>query len=133
MADTNNPTVVQRDDANAVENTRGDRYFRPLVDILEKEDALWLVADMPGVRSEDVDVQFEDGTLTLHGRVRPRGEADTKFLRQEYTIGDFYRTFRVSEQIDASKISAECGEGVLTLRLPKVEAVKPRKIAVQGK
>ena len=62
-----------------------------------------------------------------------RQEAQGPYLRQEYGVGDFYRTFRVSEQIDASRISAQYAAGGLTLHLPKVEAVKPRKIKVAAK
>jgi len=114
-----------------VERTRSEQFYRPNVDILEKADELVLVADLPGVKADEVDIRFEQGELTIHGRVKPRYEEGPKFLLDEYGIGDFYRTFRVSEQVDASRIHAEYHDGVLTLHLPKVEAVKPRKIAVQ--
>jgi HSP20 family protein len=115
-----------------VERTRSEQFYRPNVDILEKADELMLVADLPGVNADEVDVRFEQGELTIHGRTRPRFDEGTKFLLNEYGIGDFYRTFRVSEQVDASRIRAEFHDGVLSLHLPKVEAVKPRKIAVQA-
>jgi len=83
------------------------------------------------VSGEDVDVQFENGTLTLHGRVQPRERKGATAWMEEYGVGDFYRTFTVSEVIDASRISAELSDGVLTLHLPKAEAARPRKIAVQ--
>jgi HSP20 family protein len=92
---------------------------------------LVLVADLPGVNAGDVDIRFEQGELTIHGRAKPRYDEGTKFLLNEYGIGDFYRTFRVSEQVDGSRIHAEYHDGVLSLHLPKVEAVKPRKIAVK--
>jgi len=114
-----------------VERTRSEQFYRPNVDILEKADELMLIADLPGVKADEVDIRFEQGELTIHGRVKPRYEEGTKFLLNEYGIGDFYRTFRVSEQVDASRIHAEYHDGVLALHLPKVEAVKPRKIAVQ--
>jgi len=114
-----------------VERTRSEQFYRPNVDILEKADELVLVADLPGVKADEVDIRFEQGELTIHGRAKPRYQEGTKFLLNEYGIGDFYRTFRVSEQVDASRIHAEYHDGVLTLHLPKVEAVKPRKIAVQ--
>jgi HSP20 family molecular chaperone IbpA len=100
------------------------------VDILEQNDELQLVVDMPGVKASEIDVRFEDGQLHLHGPVAPRQTPETRYLLQEYGVGDFDRTFRVSEQIDGSKIRAEYADGVLTLHLPKVEAAKPRKIAV---
>src|SRR5262249_35184697 len=112
------------------ERTRSGHFYRPGVDILEQNDELQLVVDMPGVKASEIDVRFEDGQLHLHAPVKPRQTPETRYLMQEYGVGDFDRTFRVSEQIDGSKIRAEYADGVLTLHLPKVEAAKPRKIAV---
>jgi HSP20 family molecular chaperone IbpA len=115
------------------ECTRGGKMYRPSVDIIEKPDELVLLADMPGVCSDHIDVRFEKGTLTIHGRVKDRQPENTEYLLREYGIGDFYRTFQVNETINAEHISAEFSNGVLTLHLPKVEAVKPRKIQVSVK
>jgi HSP20 family protein len=115
------------------EHTRSGRFFRPLVDIVEKNDELLLLADVPGADGDAIDINFEEGELTLHGKVPPRQDADFPYMHQEYGIGDFFRTFQISEMIDASKISAEYGDGVLTLHLPKAESVKPRKITVANK
>lgn len=114
-----------------LEQTRDGRYYRPNVDILELPEELLLLADMPGVKPGEIDIRFEDGELTIHGRAAARQKPETNYLLTEYGVGDFYRTFRVSEQIDASKIHAEYSDGVLRLHLPKVEAVKPRKIEVK--
>ena len=111
------------------EATRGGPHFVPHVDILETENDLWLYADMPGVRAEDVELHYEKGELMLHARVRGRQPRDGAVLR-EYEEGDFHRAFSVHESIDASRIEASCKSGVLTVRLPKVEAVKPRQIKV---
>jgi len=120
--------------ATAAEHTRCGRCFRPNVDILEKADELLLLADVPGAGGGDaIDIKFEEGELTLHGKVDLRQGPDQQYLYQEYGVGDFYRMFQISESIDASKISAEYGNGVLTLHLPKAESVKPRKIAVAAK
>jgi HSP20 family protein len=113
------------------ERTRGGYVYRPNVDIVEKQDELLLLADMPGVSGSEIDIRFEDGELTIHGPVASRQPDETHYLLHEYGIGDFYRTFRVSEQIDATKISAEYKDGVLALHLPKVEAAKPRRINVK--
>lgn len=112
------------------ERTRGGRYYQPNVDILENESELLLLADMPGAKADAIDVRFEDGELTIHAPVPERQSAEAKYLLAEYGVGEFYRTFRVSEQIDAAKIHAEFSDGVLRLHLPKVEAAKPRRIAV---
>jgi len=114
------------------ERTRSGVFYRPNVDILEKADELLVLADIPGVAGDKVDIHFEDGTLSIHGRVEPRHE-DTDYLLQEYGVGDYWRTFEISEAVDASKISAEYAEGVLTLHLPKAEAAKPRKIDIKPK
>jgi HSP20 family protein len=114
------------------EYTRTTKTYRPNVDILEAADELVVLADMPGVKSDDIDIDFKEGVLTLHGRVERRQPEGTHYVLEEYGIGDFHRTFQVSEQIDAGRISAAYKDGVLTLRLPKLERVKPRKIAVQA-
>jgi HSP20 family molecular chaperone IbpA len=101
------------------------------VDIVERADELTVHADMPGVESDDIDINFENGMLTIHGKVKQRQPENTDFLLSEYGIGDFCRTFRVSEAIDSQGITAEYADGVLVLHLPKTEAVKPRKIAVK--
>jgi HSP20 family protein len=105
-------------------------YFTPRVDILENENEITIFADMPGARPEDADIRFENGELTLHGRCSPRQEV-ANYLAAEYGIGDYYRVFSINESIDADKIAAELKNGVLTVHLPKSEAVKPRRIAVK--
>ena len=105
-------------------------YFTPRVDILEKEEEIVLLADMPGVRSENADIRFEDGELTLHCRCLPR-QPGVQYLAAEYGVGDFYRVFTISDAIDSSKISAELKNGVMTVHLPKSETVKPKKIPVK--
>jgi HSP20 family protein len=105
--------------------------YTPRADILESEDELLLFADLPGVREDNVDIRFENGELTLHARRNPSHASKREWLWSSVT-GDFFRAFRISEQVDASKIWAELKNGVLTLHLPKVEAAKPRKITVRG-
>lgn len=124
-------TVKRPAETSRGEPTRAASYYRPNVDIVEQQGELLIVADMPGVSPERLDIQFEDGVLTIHGRVPPRQAEPPRYLLQEYGVGDFYRTFQVGEQIDAGRISAQYADGVLTLHLPKIEAAKPRKINVQ--
>src|SRR5262245_56510714 len=102
----------------------------PRVDILETDDELLLLVDMPGVDPAHLVVRFEDGELLLHGRRTPRF-AQRPWL-WEYETGSFFRSFRVSEKVAPDRISAELKNGVLTLHLPKAEAARPRKIAVKG-
>jgi len=103
----------------------------PRVDILENEHELLLFADMPGVKQDQVDVRFDKGELTLHGR-RGTPQAEADFVLRENESADYYRSFRIAETIDSEKIWAELNAGVLTLHLPKVEKAKPRKITVKG-
>jgi HSP20 family protein len=125
----NKPAVEQTPTA---ERTRSGCCYRPNVDILERGDELLVLADMPGARSDAIDVKFEDGTLEIHAAVTPRHNGEEECLLHEYGIGDYYRTFQVSEDIDSAKIAAEYADGVLTLHLPKAESLKPRKIAVNA-
>jgi HSP20 family molecular chaperone IbpA len=106
-------------------------WYTPRVDIVENDSELTLFADLPGVKLEDAHVHYENGELTLHAKCTPRHQGGN-FLAQEYGVGDFYRAFSIGETIDTEKISAELKNGVLTVHLPKTEAVKPRRIAVKG-
>lgn len=115
------------------ERTRGGRVYSPSVDIVELKDELLMLADVPGVKAEDVEIQYEQGQLTLHARVQPRQNGGrTQYLAREYGIGDFYRSFQIGEGIDSQRIEAELKDGVLTLHLPKAEAVRPRRIQVKA-
>jgi HSP20 family protein len=124
------PTKDRADLAHP-EATRGGVYFTPRVDIFETDKELTLFAEAPGVKPEDVNLRYENGELLLHGRVQPMAEGKAMLL-EEYDEGDFYRAFTIHESIDASRITAECKNGVLIVHLPKVEAVQPRRIAVKG-
>jgi HSP20 family molecular chaperone IbpA len=131
MAETTSLTQKERTEQTTPERTFGGVFFTPRVDIYETDNELTLYADVPGVRSEDVDLRYERGELVLHGRVQPR-RSQGNFLLQEYEEGDFYRAFSIHESIDASRISASCKNGVLTVHLPKAEAARPKQIAVRG-
>ena len=90
-----------------------------------------LLADLPGVRPADVDVRFENGELTIHGRRTP-SHAGKKRVLWEYEPTHYHRAFRLAEVVSGDRIEAELKNGVLTVRLPKAEAAKPRRIAVKG-
>lgn len=131
MEESSNVATKERVEKPRSELTRGGNHFTPRVDIYETENELTLFAEMPGVRPEDVDLHYEQGELVMRARVRPRSEGK-HLLLQEYEEGDFYRAFNIHESIDASRISADCKNGVLIIHLPKAEAVKPRQITVKG-
>jgi HSP20 family protein len=121
----------ERSEAPATERTRGVASYTPRFDIFETDEELVLVGDLPGITPADLDIRYENRELMIYGRVTPR-EPQAKVLHREYGVGDFYRAFTIAESLDAEKIRAELRSGVLTLHLPKSEAVKPRRIQVQG-
>lgn len=114
------------------ERIRGGRTYLPNVDIIEHDDKFLLLADLPGVKPEDLDIQYERGQLTIHGKVAQRQDPErTEYLLREYGVGDFYRSFEIGEGIDSNKIEAELRDGVLTLHLPKSQELRPRRIALK--
>ena len=114
------------------ETTRPGSYFQPAVDIFETKDELALVADMPGVPPDGVDVGLEGDELSIEGRVRS-GEYDgLKPLYVEYGVGGYHRRFTLGEMIDRDGIKAQMKNGVLVLRLPKAERARARRIAVDA-
>lgn len=127
-------TTITSNEKQSGDNGTPEKTFQstfvPRFDIWEGDEELLLYGDLPGVTAEDLDIRFENRELTIHGVVKPRHEGE--FLYDEYETGDFHRTFTVGESIDAERISAEMHHGVLTLRLPKSEKVKPRKIDVKA-
>jgi len=129
MAETNLKTTNGHDTRG--ESTRSGFYFTPRVDIFETDSELTLLADVPGVAPDDVDLRFERGELILQARVKPR-QRPGQALMSEYQEGDFYRVFQIHESIDSTRIAAECKNGELTVHLPKVEAAKPRQVQVRG-
>ncbi len=129
MAHDGRTTKPPAEQVPGLEQTRSGACYRPNVDIVERLDELVVLADVPGASPDGIDVQFEEGTLTIHAKVEPRNQ-DVDFLVREYGVGDYWRTFQVAETVDAGKISADYADGVLALHLPKAEAAKPRKIPV---
>jgi HSP20 family protein len=114
------------------EQTRPGLVFTPAVDIFETEKEITLLADMPGVKSEDLNIDLRDNMLTLDGDVKPPEGTEEVDVIREYQTGNYYRQFTLSQVIDQAKIDAELKDGVLRLRLPKVEAATPRRIAVKS-
>jgi HSP20 family protein len=126
-----NTVVRSPNAASRTENTRNGKFFAPRVDIFETPTELLLVADLPGVKPDGIDLRYERGELVLRGKVAPERPQDMPVL-EEYETGDFYRVFQIHETIDASKIEAEHKNGVLTVHLPKQESVKPKQVQVRA-
>jgi HSP20 family protein len=112
------------------QNTDPRRIAAPAVDVYENKEEVLLVADMPGVRPDDIVIRFERGELTLAGKRVKNPEGN--LLAAEHRFTDFQRTFTVPQSIQADAISAEIAHGVLKIHLPKVSAQKPRQIAVKA-
>jgi HSP20 family protein len=112
------------------ESTMPARTFLPPTDIFENTDALTIVMEMPGVDKKDLDVNVEDGVLSVEGRLDFSKYASMQPVYTEYNVGHYRRSFTLSSKIDQERISAEIKDGVLTLVLPKAEEAKPRKILV---
>ena len=104
--------------------------FQPNVDICDRGTEVLLVCDVPGARPDGIDVSFEDGVLSIHAAVPPR-DLPGRGLRREYRIGGYRRAFRLGDGFDASLITADYRRGVLTVRVPRLAAVRPRKVAVR--
>jgi HSP20 family molecular chaperone IbpA len=106
--------------------------FTPAVDIFEQGDTTIIIADMPGVAPDGIDVTLERQTLTLRGRVKPQAPDGYRRLSSEYRQGDYLRVFTLSDEIDQAKIVAEFKNGVLRLELPRATEAQPKKISVKA-
>jgi len=114
------------------ERTRERTVFTPRADIYERDDALVLMADMPGVDENTVDINVDHRILTISGRVTAEQVANHQSTYTEYESGDFERSFTLTEDVDVGKIEATVKNGVLRLVLPKAEAARPKKITVKA-
>jgi HSP20 family protein len=105
-------------------------HYQPNVDIYEQADEIVILADLPGAASDTIELDFEEGELSIKARVESRQDPETSFLVREYGTGDYRRKFRVSEVVDGEQISASYNDGVLAVHLPKVQAAKPRRVVI---
>jgi HSP20 family protein len=116
--------------AAPAEQTRPGVVFTPDVDIFENDQQITLLADMPGVASDDITIDLNDNVLDISGEVKPFESGDEKDVMIEFETGRYSRQFNLSEVIDQGKIEAKHEDGVLRLTLPKAEKAIPRQIAV---
>lgn len=126
---TQNTQDVAKNNGDA---NRRAMAFTPIVDIFERDDTTVIMADMPGVAPEDVDVTLERRILTLHGKVKPYAPEGYRALTSEYRVGDYIRSFTLSDEIDQAKINATFKNGVLRLELPRSPEAQPKKISVKA-
>jgi len=114
------------------EQTTPGVVFTPLVDIFETEKTITLLADLPGVKADRLNIDLRDNVITIVGDISPVEGKDEEDLVVEYETGRYYRQFTLSEVVDQNKIDAKLADGVLRLTLPKVEKATPRKIAIKA-
>jgi HSP20 family protein len=109
--------------------TGGSGAF-PLVNVFNDGEDFVLVAELPGVKKEDLDVQVRGDTLRIQGKKTVSYEDNASAHRRERAAGQFDRTLTLPAEIDATKVAAEYRNGVLTLRLPRAESAKPRTVTI---
>ncbi len=125
--------MTERNDERNVqtrEETRSnEKYIRPAVNIIETEEGLVLTADIPGASKDALDVNVEKGILTISAPAQHTMPGTSAY--REFELANYYRQFTIPESLDHEKSKAEYVNGILTLRVPKAEVAKPKRIAVQ--
>jgi len=118
---------LQQDESGAITSA-----WYPAVDVFEDRDAVKIVAELPGVKPQDVKLSLESNTLTIRGEKKQEAEERSERVhRYERSYGSFERTFVLPSTVDGEKISAEYRDGVLTVTVPKAERARPREIPVR--
>lgn len=127
--------IQTRDTAAPAHESNADTELRqvatPWVDIFENDEELLLMADLPGVRGEELDISLDRATLTIGAAARPR-EYKGKAVVEEFTLPTWRRTFQITAEIDPDGVRAEFKNGVLWVHLPKASGMKTRRIPVSS-
>lgn len=105
--------------------------FNPPIDIYETAEGLVLYADLPGVSPEGLNLQVQDNRLSLYGEVSIQND-DAQVVHEEYRIGNFLRSFILSDDVDHENITARLNNGVLRVELPRAARAEPRRIEVSS-
>lgn len=124
-------TKITKREEQKPERVSQRRFVLPRVDLFENDDELLLVADLPGVNKDNLTVEVNEGVLSLEGR-RAEPPKNANVVGAEFVGADFSRRFTLPDGVDVEMIAAELENGVLTLRLPKAAALKPRQIPVKS-
>jgi HSP20 family molecular chaperone IbpA len=131
MAKTHAQEIQKHEVHDLAEQPRPGRVFTPDVDIFEDDQAIKILADLPGVTPDGLTIDLRDDVLSLTGRVESITAEDESDVLGEYDTGTFFRQFTLSDVIDQSTIDAHLHEGVLRLVLPKAESARPRQITIR--
>ena len=133
MSDPLQPELIPEPDSQHGLPAGSERsVFTPPIDIYETEEGLVLHADLPGVSVDTLELEVQDNKLTLFGRVPVSVPEGARILHQEYEVGDFLRSFILSDDVDHERISAKFNNGVLKLILPRAPKTVPRRIEVNS-
>ena len=122
----------EMENVDRAERTRSVRVYTPNVDIIERKDNILLLADMPAADESSIDITLEKNVLTIYGKVDFQPPENMRLIQAGYGIGDYQRSFTLSDEIDRDKIKATMKNGVLNLVLPKAAVVKTKKITVEA-
>ena len=112
--------------------TRGTGAWLLPMDAYITEEAIVIRADVPGIQPEELEITLEGDTLAIRGEIRREEDSQRKYVLLERPIGKFERTLNINTPIDHEQVEASFKDGVLTLTLPKADAVKPRQITVKS-
>jgi len=124
--------ITVKKPAAVEEGTRPGRTYQPNVDIIEGREGVRLTVDLPGVDEKTVEMELNEGVLSIEGRVSLKEYEDLTPVYTEYNVGNFERRFRISSRIDPKGIQARIEHGVLHLQLPKAEEARPLTITVRA-
>ena len=122
--------TTEKTQAETPETTTGGRIYRPSTDIVETDEGVTLMLEMPGVSAENADITLEKRVLTIRGKVQATSPEKLQLAYAEYGEGDFERSFTLSDDLDPENIGASLSNGVLTVTLPRAEEAQPKKITV---
>ena len=132
MAETKEIQAKEKQEVSVpAEQIKPGRVFTPAVDIFETGKEITLLADMPGVKGDNLTIDLRDNTLTLSADIAPVDNTDEEVILTEYETGRYYRQFTLGELINQTNIDAKLNDGVLRLTLPKVEKATPKTITVK--
>ena len=130
MKEGKEKNVVENKERGDAELTREGRVYIPATDIYEKDDAILIRCDMPGVARESIDIHLDNTELEITGTQAAMEQEGMDLLGGEYDVGVYRRKFSIPQLIDRDKIHATLKDGVLDVELPKAEQAKPRKIEI---
>lgn len=133
MADTSSAIEAQKQELSTLEDTERTRdcqCFVPRADIYETDDQIVVVVDVPGASENSIDITLEKNVLTINAYVEPEDREGYALSLAEYEVGDYQRSFRLSDEVDRENIEASIKDGVLRLELAKAKEAQSRKINV---